>query len=77
MHIVDTDRLGRPLEQEEATQATIRYNNAGRKPRPDLLERNFEPATERTTTILQFSMSGANGSLERVSSERLIYEPFK
>jgi hypothetical protein len=61
------------LEQEEATQATIRYNNAGRKLRLDLLERNFEPATERTTMILQFSMNGANGPLERVSSERLIY----
>ena len=72
VHIADIDQLARPVE-EEATQATIRYDTAGNKLRLDVLERHFEASTGRFILILRYSMIGPDGTLERVSAEQLTY----
>ena len=73
MHVHDIDRLSRPLEQEAATQVTIRYDSAGNKLRLHMLERHLDPITGRFTLVLRYSLIGADGAVGRSSSERLIY----
>jgi SAM-dependent methyltransferase len=73
MHVHDIDRLSRPLEREAATQVTIRYDKEGNKLQLNMLERHLDPITRYFTLLMRYSLIGADGAIERTSSERLIY----
>jgi SAM-dependent methyltransferase len=73
LHVADTDRLSRPLEQEAATRATIQYDTAGSRLQLDIVERHLDPATKCCSLVLRYSMISADGAVGRTSSERLTY----